>query len=455
MFIITLFNYLLNMSEQTPTTIEDCIKENVCTFVVTRKKFEDQKWYSFRESDNKNIGMCAVCAKNDFQDLLDAGMLMERQGKFFCDHAAEGGLKVPGGTTKRPVSRYIIPRFEEFVSDKVSRDFILDNSLEITKYTGEMENPLKHLIKRNDGTKQIVSSTIQVGKFHHSSFKSYVHLCWATHAGLVINPDIFWFIVSNQLAQWILSHPSSFSQIFTTDPSKKKELVFEVSNPDNLNIHFIVEGLKKVIPGTIDFNAEAIVNAFTPKLTTSTEMSREAVAASFCEAMEAYYAYFSTMCGISKVQVLGTPQDWNKLAEHAMMIAKIFNQQDNIDEYVNAAIDYLNVVKQRFEEITLMNPNTWKDFFEIVECGSGHVNINVGWMNELYSLNCPAEYIPLSNVFGVSIDKFKEGSKVKYVNIDTNTTFYKCYGVFESDYDEITKFLTPGFCKVIIKENND
>jgi len=433
------YNRKFSEKETLPTTLEDCYLDGFCTFMVTGKTYPRQDYYRLPETPD-NEGICAVCIRADFMDRKDEWQKVTGRG-FFCDYGAEGKS-----------SRLWTPPPADLDSTQAVWDFPVDSSKKFEPPRwGFSSHKTDHLVsyqQRKEGVEIVESDLPKENKgtqFFHGKYIEYFKLCWDTHAGLVIRPEMFWFIVANQLAQHIKDNPEPYRNIFTVSQDKTV-LEFVVSNPDQLNISMILERLQKVIPGIDDFNADMIINAFNPTFTTSTPKSQVAIAASFCEAMEAYYSYCTSKCGISKVRVLGTPADWLKMANHCIQLRAIMSvgQLPQLDTY-------LETLSRRFSEIANMNQATWKDFFRMVQCGSGHDDVITGWVGDLYALTTPQETTRSNEgtVMARMMKEYSDGTQVTYVNLQNQKRFRKCYGVMSSQLDS-DHYMNPEFNYVLV-----
>tara|TARA_R100001163_G_C5068360_1_gene208493 strand:- start:8921 stop:10663 length:1743 start_codon:yes stop_codon:yes gene_type:complete len=429
-----------------PKTLIEAASRGICTFAVTGKNYTLQPYFTIK-GGRPGFGMCYICANADFADMIKNGQLeYQGEGKFFCDHAVEGGLE-GRQVTRYPIKKAII--YDVNADSTQSQfDFIVDKNISeftgLTRYDQMEIFATKHLLKRGDKAK-IDESDIPNpdGKTtYHGSYFNLIRKCWDNHAGMVVTPDVMWFVTMNQLANFIKDHPDSFRSIFTDDPIAKKKLTFIVPY---LTIDIIIDGLKKVIPGVGEFDSKRIVDLFNPSCSTSTHKSKEAIAASFCDAMEAYYSYAIAKCGVSKIRVLGMPKDWLKLVEHTQGLINLFSHLDTSNNDVKKMVNYLNSVKTHFAKIAQMNGEIWKNFYRVDQCGSGHDMIK-GWFTDFYSL-C---YTSRGDF--MIITDFKEGATVNFKDehLSPPIKYKMCYGIFSSTL--VDGFLVPNFNRVRINE---
>lgn len=95
--------------------------------------------------------------------------------------------------------------------------------------------------------------------------------------------------------------------------------------------------------------------------------------------MSAYYSYFNTLCGIPRIRVLGTKQDWVELEEKVKhWREKVFVGQADVAAFLKKAQEMIHDIHTRRE------PSFWESMFAINHCHSGHTDVVEGWIVRMY-----------------------------------------------------------------------
>ena len=259
---------------------------------------------------------------------------------------------------------------------------VLDDTLE--PIPSKLKNDREQLIlsgtktEQADGkywcSEQPVALEIAKGDAYHKNFISYLEMCWASHHGAVISPDMIWFHVMNELASHVKDNSEQYRDVFTTASAGEDKINIEMQFDGSktiLNVHTIVDELRKLVPTSI--------GKFIPEFSTGSRLSRMAIASAFCEAVSPYYSYSVYLCGIPSIVVLGTVEDWEKIAESCNDIGAIL---PGASSYLkNTAVIAKDIADQVEHGLKL---DFWKGIFNLKRCGSGSQVEVEGWIRRLY-----------------------------------------------------------------------
>lgn len=125
-------------------------------------------------------------------------------------------------------------------------------------------------------------------------------------------------------------------------------------------------------------------------------------------------------CGIPRIRVLGTKQDWITLEQKLQQLySQVFND-------TRCIVEYLERTEKMVHDIyTRRDPTFWKKFFSIGRCTSGHnSDVVEGWIVRMYK-NCKGNKKQGEIEWeGTSFyQHISSISTVKYKNFETNKTF--------------------------------
>jgi hypothetical protein len=260
------------------------------------------------------------------------------------------------------------------------------------------------------------------GSYRHKNYLEYLRTCWANHYGVVISPDIVWHVILNELSGHIIDNSDRYRSLFTTSEDKV-EIVVETGDPQLINLKLITQQLRSLVPTNIDL--------FVPEFTSSTEASSLAFMAAFAEAMTPYYNYSMYLCGIPKVKVLGTKQDWEKIILNLTELKGLLK----ISNYVDRLIGTIGQIAHSYESV---DEEFLGDVFRLDRCGSGGQVEVRGWVTDLFMKTPRVAYV---YNFPTCI------SKVPYKYLNTGQNFELCHGLFSSN--ESDGFLVPEFGYII------
>jgi hypothetical protein len=305
-------------------------------------------------------------------------------------------------------------------------EFIIDSSLKINEEREpKYHESAKYFLERHfDFSKRkIVAENVTGADFYHRNYLSYLEHCWDKHLGIIISPDIIWHLILMELAGHIKEQPETYRSLFSTSTEK-----IEIKVPYNgpvLDLNAIVAHLKDLVPTNTDL--------FVPEFSTTDAGAAFAFQAAFADAMSPYYNYSMYMCGVSKIQITGTPPDWGKMLVN---IRELKNSFPIIADYFERISNFVATILKQFSEPDV---ETMRKFFALERCGSGGQVEVEGWVTDLYLDNKPRVAYPQN--FSASI------SVVSYKLIETNQKFELRCGLFSSILQG--DYLVPGFSYVV------
>jgi len=247
------------------------------------------------------------------------------------------------------------------------------------------------------------------------NYLGYLGNCWKQHFGAIISPTILWNMILSNLAYKVNKEPEKFRKYFSESDEK---IEIKVNQPGNLiSPELLIKGLAGRVPSSM------IDDCF-PEFSTDTEMSTIANYTAFLDMVSPYYNYSMFCCGIPKVKVLGTKEDWSKLMFTLGMITATLPE----------CKDYLLTVANRVGKIIDDNCD-FSDIYRLERCGSGGQVEVEGWIKEFFieqpSINYPENFISCI-------------SKIDYKNYNEDGKMYRMYaGLFSSEIED--GYLVPSF----------
>jgi hypothetical protein len=231
-------------------------------------------------------------------------------------------------------------------------------------YKSSLRNKIEDTIKtgKSDGNTIVEKYRIKWKKTYenyHEGYLWYLYTAYMSDSGIEIAPWYFYNVIFHQIAQVVKDNTEEFREIFT----KSKDKITIKMYIEDLDIGLYLDYIKNLIPEQKTFDT------FFPNWSETPQFYTESIQGLFADMVQKYYGAMIMGCSCPKVRVKGTQEDWDKLYETICELKNIFNKANanSLDLYLNHLIDYLKKIKQ-----TWTKSDTWKKFFWIENCGSGH-----------------------------------------------------------------------------------
>ncbi|MBI2473669.1 DUF4419 domain-containing protein [Candidatus Uhrbacteria bacterium] len=214
-----------------------------------------------------------------------------------------------------------------------------------------------------------------------SLFLQAVHACFANHYPLALRPEVLMQVVLTQIAEVVKRNPEHYRDLFTT--SAKQEtirvrhdglLLGNSNSPWHEAIRMFHPELQKRVPSHI-------MGDMLAPFTTDTIEAQLARLISFMDAASKYYKYVvETRCGIPRVRMLGTRDDWVTLAQAVNNLSRFFG--DKLGKYFQELIPVTQkLASQASGETT--DDRFWTSLYKC-EGKSGTPQCN-GWITALFN----------------------------------------------------------------------
>jgi len=274
--------------------------------------------------------------------------------------------------------------------------------------------------------KAIIKSTVpENADAYIKGYYDYMTYAYNTHHGVVISPTVIWYIVLAEMAGHIKRNTEHYRALFTDSPGKKDITVYGWAE-DGIDPRDFVGQLRDIVPMGVDL--------FLPEFSTATESYDIAAAAAFCDAVSPYYNYSMLMCGISKVRVEGTVQDWDNLLGHL----------DAVAARLDKAAAWFARIRPHLQKIRAavageVDVDFWKRIYTETRCGSGSQVLVSGWFADFAmvkpQLAYPENFPP--HISNVEVTQVETGRKYKFST-----------GILHATLDE-SGYLVPHFSYAI------
>ncbi|KNY29190.1 DUF4419 domain-containing protein [Pseudobacteroides cellulosolvens] len=157
-----------------------------------------------------------------------------------------------------------------------------------------------------------------------------VHMAFADHIPISLDPEVIWYMITYEVAQHIKKNPKKYAGVFNGDPENKKEIVII---DDTLVYNFQSNWLRTINSfkqPLEDHISRDVIDLFVPSFSVTTVETQTAVLVSFMDAIQKYYDFtVVTRCHIPKVRLDGEVDDWKKLIDSTKRLSKVFDSLKN------------------------------------------------------------------------------------------------------------------------------
>jgi Leucine-rich repeat (LRR) protein/HEAT repeat protein len=166
------------------------------------------------------------------------------------------------------------------------------------------------------------STNAKLVKSEIHPFISTLHLAFVDHRPVVISPDSIWLLIIQGFAEHINENPEEFRKLLVSHTGKKlikvrrDNYIKGQQNPWNESIEEFCLKIKQNCD-------QELFSLITDKFSTTRAVDSIAFKVSLMSAVRNYFTYeMQTFCGITKITVEGTPEDWHSLIERTKKLRK-------------------------------------------------------------------------------------------------------------------------------------
>ncbi|EGC40386.1 hypothetical protein DICPUDRAFT_18684, partial [Dictyostelium purpureum] len=249
----------------------------------------------------------------------------------------------------------------------------------------------------------------------NNGFITSAIMSYSTHHHLVIRPEDVWFQIINQFSIYVNKYSNELSSKFV-DFKQKKDLVVITKNPI-LNAPYdemVLEMANQIEKNIID---PSLKNWLIPNFTTTTPVDKVVFSVALMATMKNYFNYiFETECGIPKVTLLGTLNDWIQLKERVSLLKNFEVNKSCVKKKMGEWVEELNPIMDKFIETISGNPDKkcWNTIVRIdEESGGSYIS---GWITKFCLFDKDNEWIKRYIDYG-GIDPTAISTKIDYDSI--------------------------------------
>lgn len=147
------------------------------------------------------------------------------------------------------------------------------------------------------------------------------HLAYARHYPLVLSPDMLWLTILHGISLHIRQAPDSFCTLLGVGRGNQTLSLrrddFVCGKEDNPWPE-VFGAFSRMVRERMD---RRMWKALAPEFSTTGELERAAYSVSLMSLMRHFFTYeLVTICGIPRITLRGTPDDWRRLRENARLL---------------------------------------------------------------------------------------------------------------------------------------
>ncbi|WP_257032348.1 DUF4419 domain-containing protein [Streptomyces sp. 1331.2] len=151
------------------------------------------------------------------------------------------------------------------------------------------------------------------------------HAAFAEHLPLSLSPDVLWYAVVHEVAVHVRMYPPRYRALFGAADGRKATIVVQDDSllgpgPDwSHSIRLVREPLAAEV-------GEELVDLFRPAFSTTTPEDAASALVALMDVVSPYYDFrWETRCGIPRIRLEGTAEDWARLAAGIGALAERFD----------------------------------------------------------------------------------------------------------------------------------
>lgn len=267
------------------------------------------------------------------------------------------------------------------------------------------QHPVDH-----DSTYKLIKGNAQ-GSLSNTGLVGLISHCYSKHLPVAIAPHDVWVLLLSEITKEVAQHPEQYRQYFTTSAGKE-----DIAVPSGSLTEIPIATLADALAQKVLFNTGLIFKNFS----TETPIVTQTIQAIFCDMASPYYNYMMFCCGIPSIKLLGTTEDWTKLAQGFAELTQKFNTP-----VLQTYLDKVEPILSQFVNASqgLADVNFWKNIFTQKNVGSGGDLTVDGWITKLFiTEHSFAKITHFTSTHGL----------VKYKQMETGQEFVAVYGGFDT-----------------------
>ena len=221
---------------------------------------------------------------------------------------------------------------------------------------------------------------------HYGGLIESVVLSYSYHRILVLSPDDFWTIITQQIGTHILNNSEQFRDLFVSHQGVKDITVnidLEVLLYGEKDSRTWTSGINKIIGQLNQHIGTKTMDTFTGTFSTTTHVNSIVNKICIVNTMKNYFAYkMMTMCGIPQVEMTGNQDDWQLLIDKTHRLHELINRNSVTDKWFSNVHQILQKLYESY--CGDVDFQWWSNILSITRpWASGQSTTYNGWITQL------------------------------------------------------------------------
>ncbi|MDP4207457.1 MAG: DUF4419 domain-containing protein [Bacteroidota bacterium] len=317
---------------------------------------------------------------------------------------AQKGITFEVETLKKPTNLLTTIPYDSVFKNIIIADLGLD-LYEIRRNKTELPYSI---IAKNKCTDQLVN-------YNCHSFFQGMYQAYSDHRPFVLSPDMIWLLISQGFAQHVNNNAEELRKYFVDFDGKLSLIVRNDSiildDPNSPWEDVFPEFTKQIGK----YTGNELIDVLTCDFSTTTPVTKVASQITIMEAMKAYFEFIVLRvgCGIPKITLEGTPEDWQKILDKTTYLRK-YKLDWWLDELTPLLKEFVKASKGKIDK------NFWQTMFKYHSQKKYMApNIIDGWIVKFFPYDKDGKKNNLKELVGTeTLPKELVKVDLKYIYLD-------------------------------------
>jgi hypothetical protein len=207
-----------------------------------------------------------------------------------------------------------------------------------------------------------------------------IHQAFAAHVALSLTPDLLWYLIVHEVAEYVRQNPDEHVGVFSGTPESKQVIVLR---DDSLHpgdpsgwprsIGLVRDPLRARI-------SDRSMDMFLPQFSTTTEEAQTALLIALLDVVSPFYEFeWATACGIPQIRLEGGGADWRSLYSQADLLASEFG---GLSDYFTDLLPVLQTIAESAAGAT-PDEQFWRSIYKSNDSSGGPYV--TGWITAFFA----------------------------------------------------------------------
>jgi hypothetical protein len=207
-----------------------------------------------------------------------------------------------------------------------------------------------------------------------------IHQAFAAHVPLSLTPDVLWYMIVHEVAEYVRQNSDRHAAVFTGTPDSKQTIVIRddsLRRDEPSDWQRAISLVREPLSARV---SDYTMDLFLPQFSTTTEEAETALLIALMDVVSPFYELeLVTRCGIPQIQLEGEAADWQALHFRAELLAREF---DGLSGYFADLLPVLQIIA---ETASGMAPDEefWRSIYKSSDQSGGPYV--TGWITAFFA----------------------------------------------------------------------